>query len=111
MNYHRDMRARLFRERNPAAFGILVDPHPPVLDRLPIDLTSQEAGRIAAGVLTIGQEEFQRAESLARSGKIDEAISTFERLQTEYPSSWIDRVSTERLQTLRQKNGRGSGTE
>ena len=104
MNHQNDMRARLFRERNPAVFGILVDPHPPALDRLPIDLTSQEAGRIAAGVLTVGQEEFRRAESLARSGRIDDAISAFERLRTEYPSSWIDRVAAERLQTLRQSN-------
>ena len=101
MNHQHDMRARLFRERNPAAFGILVDPHPPVLDRLPIDLTSQEAGRIAAGVLTTGEEEFRRAEALARSGKIEDAIRAFERLQTEYRSSWIDRVATERLLTLR----------
>ena len=83
MNHQLDMRARLFRERNPAAFAILVDPHPPALDRHPIDLTSEEAGRIAAGVLTIGQEEFQRAESLARSGKTQDAINAFERLRTE----------------------------
>ena len=102
MNHQHDMRARLFRERNPAAFAILVDPHPPALDRLPIDLTSQEAGRIAAGVLTIGQEEFRRAESLARSGKTQDAISAYERLRTEYPSSWIDRVAAERLQRLRE---------
>jgi predicted amidohydrolase len=102
MNTQHDMRARLFRERNPAAFGILVDPSPAVLDRLPIDLTSREAGRIAARVLTTGEEEFRRAEALARSGKTNEAIKAFERLQTEYPSSWIDRVATERLLTLRQ---------
>ena len=102
VNHQQDMRARLFRERNPAAFGILVDPHPPILDRLPIDRTSQEAGRIAAAVMTIGQEEFRQAEELARSGKTEQAISAFERLQTEYPSSWIDRVATERLLTLRQ---------
>jgi hypothetical protein len=104
MNHQHDMRARLFRERTPAAFSILLDPHPPALDRHPIDLTSEEAGRIAAGVLTIGQEEFQRAESLARSGKIQGAINAFERLQTEYPSSWIDRVATERLQRLRESS-------
>jgi predicted amidohydrolase len=104
MNHQHDMRARLFRERNPAAFSILLDPHPPALDRHPIDLTSVQAGRIAAGVLTIGQEEFQQAESLARSGKTQDAINAFERLRTEYPSSWIDRVATERLQRLRESS-------
>ncbi len=40
----RDMRGRLFRERNPAAFGLLTDPTPPVLAKAPINLTSQDAG-------------------------------------------------------------------
>src|SRR5262245_49321573 len=44
-NHQRDMRARLFRERNPATFHILTDPHAPVLDKVPIGITSQEAGR------------------------------------------------------------------
>ena len=39
MDHQRDMRARLFRERNPAAFGILTDPSPPVLEKVPIDNT------------------------------------------------------------------------
>jgi len=101
MNYQTDMRARLFRERNPAAFRILTDPNPPVLKKLPIDITQQEAGRIAAKVLTIGEEEFRQAESLARAGKTNEAIAAFSRLQTEYRGSWIERVATERLRTLR----------
>jgi predicted amidohydrolase len=101
MNYQRDMRARLFRERNPAAFGILTDPNPPVLNKLPINITQQDAGRIAARVLTIGEEEFRAAESLARAGKTDEAITAFTRLRTEYGGSWIDRVAAERLRTLR----------
>lgn len=100
MNHQHDMRARLFRERNPVAFGILVDPHPPVLDRLPINLTSQEAGRIAAAVLTTGEEEFRRAETLLREGKIDDAKRAFKRLQAEYRSSWIDRAATARLLNL-----------
>src|SRR4026209_1412509 len=53
LNWQRDMRARLFRERNPEAFRILTDPHPPVLDKVPIDLTSREAGRIMARALTV----------------------------------------------------------
>jgi predicted amidohydrolase len=102
MNQQRDMRARLFRERNPAAFGILTEPHPPVLDKVPIGITQQEAGRIAAEVLTIGEEEFQQAEALARKGDTAAAIEAFARLQTRYRGSWIDRVATERLRTLRE---------
>jgi predicted amidohydrolase len=100
MNHQRDMRARLFRERNTAAFGILTDPNPPVLQKVPIDMTRQEAGRIAARVLTIGEEEFRQADVLAREGKTSEAIAAFERLRSEYRGSWIDRVATERLRTL-----------
>lgn len=101
MNYQRDMRARLFRERNTAAFGILTDPNPPVLQKVPIDITQQEAGRIAARVLTVGEEEVRQAAELARKGNSDAAIAAFERLRIEYPGSWIDRVAAERLRTLR----------
>jgi len=101
MNHQPDMRARLFRERNPAAFGILTDPNPPVLQKVPISITQQDAGRIAARVLTIGEEEFRHADSLAREGRTAEAIAAFERLRDEYQGSWIERVAAERLRTLR----------
>jgi len=101
MNHQVDMRARLFRERNPAAFGLLTEPHPPILDRIPIDITQQEAARIAARVLTMGEEEFREADALARAGKTREAIAAFNRLTSEYRGSWIERVANERLQTLR----------
>jgi predicted amidohydrolase len=101
MNFQRDMRARLFRERNPAAFGILTDPNPPILRKVLIDITPQAAGRIAARVLTIGEEQFQQAESLVRTGESEKAITAFERLRTEYPASWIDRVAKQRIETLK----------
>jgi predicted amidohydrolase len=100
LNRQRDMRARLFRERNPEAFGILTDSEPPVLDKVPIDLTRQEAGRIMARTLTVGDEEFREANSLIQRGKTDEAIVAFERLRKEYPATWIDRRSEERLAKL-----------
>jgi hypothetical protein len=75
MNHQPDMRARLFRERNPAAFGILTDPNPPVLNKVPINITQEEAGRLAAKVLTIGEEEFRQAESLERADKTAEAMA------------------------------------
>ena len=40
--------------------------------------------------------------ALARAGKRDQAIAAFQKLRGSYRGSWIDRVSTERLKTLRQ---------
>jgi hypothetical protein len=54
--------------------------------------------------LTVGEEEFKRAQELARAGKTAEAIAAFERLRVEYRSSWIDRVARQRLQTLRERS-------
>jgi hypothetical protein len=73
------MRARLFRERNPEAFRILTDTNPPVLAQVPIELTQQEAGRIMARALTVGEDEFKQANGLVGSGKTTEAISAFDR--------------------------------
>ena len=66
-NTQQDMRARLFRERNAEAFGMLLDPQPPVLEKVPIDISQQEAGRIFARMLTLGEEEFRQATALARA--------------------------------------------
>jgi len=100
MNWQHDMRARLFRERKPEAFQILTDTRPPVLDKVPIDLTSQEAGRVMARTLTVGEDEFKQANALIGRGQTDEAIAAFERLRKDYPATWIDRRSEERLAKL-----------
>ena len=108
MNHQRDMRARLFRERNPAAFGILTQERPPILDKVPIEISREDAGRIAAEVLTIGEEEFRQAEALVRAGNRTEAVEAFSQLRSSYRGSWIDRVAAERLKTLRA--GQGAST-
>ena len=100
MNHQRDMRARLFRERNPAAFGMLTESNPPILDKLPIEVSAKEAGRIAAEVLTIGEEEYRQAEALVRAGNTADAITAFAQLRSKYRGSWIDRIAAERLKTL-----------
>lgn len=100
MNHQRDMRARLFRERNPDAYRILTESNPPILAKVPIEITRQEAGRIAAEVLTIGEEEFRQAEAMVRAGNTTEAIAAFARLRSRYRGSWIDRVAAERLKTI-----------
>jgi predicted amidohydrolase/acetyl esterase/lipase len=101
LNWQRDMRARLFRERNPEAFRILTDTNAAVLAKAPIDLSSEEAGRIMARTLTVGEDEFKEANRLMGQGPTNDAITAFERLRKEYPGTWIDRRSGERLSILR----------
>jgi predicted amidohydrolase len=99
-NHQKDMRARLFRERNPEAFKALTDPKPPVLEKVPIDITREEAGRIFARMLTFGEEDFKKASALVGAGKTKEAIAAFEKLRKDYRGSWIDRVARQRLAVL-----------
>jgi predicted amidohydrolase len=106
-NTQKDMRARLFRERHPEAFQILIEPDPPILTKAPIDITREQAGRIFARMLTIGEEEFHQAATLARAGQTKEAIAAFEKLRSEYRGSWIDRVAQERLNRLRAQEESG----
>src|SRR5947207_4844581 len=49
-------------------------------------------------------EEFKQADGLIGSGRTDEAISAFERLRQEYPATWIDRQSQERLARLKTRD-------
>ena len=95
------MRGRLFRERVPEAYGILTDPNPPVLAKVPSNVTRDDAIRIMATVLTTGGERFKEADALAKSGQTEAAIRLFEQLCEECPTSWIDRAARARLQTLR----------
>lgn len=97
LNTQRDMRARLFRERNPAAYSVLTDPNPPALKKLPATITIEEAVRIGAGLLTVGEARFAQAEALMRSGKSAEAARAFTRLREEFPGTWIDREAGKRL--------------
>ena len=46
---------------------------------------------------------YHAAEKLAKEGKTAEAIAAFEKLREEFPRTWIDRRSQERLKTLREK--------
>lgn len=103
LDFQRDMRARLFRERNPAAYGILTDPNPPVLKKVPAEITIEEAVRIGGKTLTIGEERFQEAEALLRAGKTSDAARAFEELQAEFPRTWIDRAARKRLAEIRSR--------
>jgi predicted amidohydrolase len=97
LNAQVDMRARLFRERNPAAYGLLTAPDPPVLQKISPTITIREAVALWEKVLTSGEERFQQAESLLKAGKTGEAVRAFERLRMDLPSTWIDRAAQKRL--------------
>jgi predicted amidohydrolase YtcJ/predicted amidohydrolase len=101
LNFQTDMRARLFRERNPAAYGILTDPNPPALKKLPVATTVEEAVRVGAKTLTVGNERFEAAEALLREGKTAEAVRAYKQLCIEFPGTWIDRAARKRLGSLK----------
>lgn len=97
-----DFRARLFRERNPQAYGILTDPHPPALDRLahiPMP-TIEEAAHCFAEGITWGADAFYEAEKWAGEGQADRARQRFAELAQRFGTTWIGRVSAERLAAL-----------
>jgi predicted amidohydrolase len=104
-NTQHDMRGRLFRERVPEAYRPLTDPNPPVLSKVPSNVTRDEAIRIMATVLTTGEERFNEARALAGAGREAAAIRIFEQLCEECRTSWIDRAARERVQALRTREG------
>jgi predicted amidohydrolase len=97
-----DFRARLFRERVPSAYGILMDPKPPVLKKLsnvPV-MTGKEAAALSAEIFTHASDAFYQADALFKEGKFAEAKPEFERLAARYGTTWIGRSSRERLQKI-----------
>lgn len=103
MNHQDDMRARLFRERSPAAFSILTHADPPVLRKVPEVTSVADAVRISRSAHTEGEVKFGAAAKLQREGRKDDAVRAYEALIAEYPRTWIDRVSRERLAELRRR--------
>jgi predicted amidohydrolase len=104
-NAQEDMRTRLFRERRPSTYGLLTDPHPPVLDHLPpyahgpaIDIANR-FGR----AFTVGHVHWDAAEDRLRSGDIAGAIQAYRALRAEYPGTWFDRMAGARLAELEAK--------
>jgi len=98
-----DFRARLFRERVPGAYGILMDEHPPILDKLrdiPVPSPEEAAALFAEG-LTTGEDAFSEAEKLRSEGKIEEARRRFEELSQHFGTTWIGRSSRDRLEKLK----------
>jgi len=97
-----DFRARLFRERAPGAYGILLKEHPPVLDKLKdIDVpTREEAAALCAEAFTTGPDAFYEAERWLSEGKTGEAKRRFEELAERFGTTWIGRASHNRLKKM-----------
>jgi hypothetical protein len=70
------------------------------LKKIPPTITVEEAVRIGDGTLTTGEERFGHAEALSRAGKTAEAVRAFEELRRDFPHTWIDRASRDRLLEL-----------
>jgi predicted amidohydrolase len=107
-NRQEDMRARLFRERQPNAYERLTDPRPPVLETLPeiVPGPAPEIARMINRASTVGHHQYEAAEASLRAGRLDEAVAAFETLIREYPATWFERASRERLASL-QKTAEG----
>ncbi len=97
-----DFRARLFRERNPAAYGILTAEKPPALEKLSgVEMPSvEQAARLFHEGLTTGADAFYEADAWMKEGKIEEARARFSELAAHFGSVWIGRVAKERLEQL-----------
>jgi len=97
-----DFRARLFRERNPAAYGILTDPNPPALEKLkhvPVPSIEKAAALLNEG-LTTGADAFYEGERWLAEGRMDEARQRFEELSARFGTLWIGRAARERLEKI-----------
>ncbi len=103
-----DFRARLFRERNPAAYRILTDENPPALERLkdvPVPSAAEAAALFAEGITT-GTERFYEAGRLQKAGEIGAAREIFADLGGRFGTLWMGKASRERLEAL---GGGGAG--
>ena len=97
-----DYRARLFRERNTKAYGILLDENPPILNKLK-DVyvpTRAEAIALSAEVGTTGAAEYNEAERLLEAGKVAEAKERFEQLAEHFGTTWIGRAARNQLKKI-----------
>ena len=105
MSHNTIDRARLFRERNPKAYGILVDPEPPALTKLgDVFVPSvKEAARLTNEGLTTGADAFTEADKLMSDGKAEEARARFEELSEHFGTIWIGRSARQRLKEMDEK--------
>ena len=107
-----DFRARLFRERNPAAYRILTDAHPPVLDKLQgVEVPSIErAAQMCAEGMTVGADAFYEGDKWLEEGRLEAARQRFTELAARFGTIWIGRVAQQRLAEMGANGDTGNGT-
>ena len=93
-----DFRARLFRERVPSAYGILMSERPPILEKLKdVSVASpEEAAALCAEGLTTGADAFYEADRWLAEGHVEDARRRFEELAEHFGTLWIGRVARSR---------------
>jgi TolA-binding protein len=108
-NRQDDMRARLFRERRPAAYKVLTDPEPPGVRILPemIPGPPLEIARMVNRATTVGHVEYEAAEEHLKAGRTAEAAAAFEALIRDYPATWFESAARRGLEAIR--SGAGGG--
>jgi predicted amidohydrolase len=106
-NCQEDMRARLFRERRPQAYGVLIDPQPAGLQRLPALQPGppELIARLVQKAMTEGHGQYEQAEAFRKAGETAKAVAAYEVLIAEYPCTWFDRTARQRLSELRGGTG------
>ena len=94
-----DFRARLFRERVPSAYGMLMEETPPVLEKLKgvHVLSGREAAALSAEIFTHASVAFYEADAKFKEGRLSETKAEFTRLAERYGTTWIGRASRDRL--------------
>jgi len=106
-----DFRARLFRERVPSAYGILMSERPPILQKLKdVSVPSpEEAAALCAEGLTSGADAFCEADRWLAEGRVEDARRRFGELAEHFGTLWIGRVARDRLTKLQEDLRSGKG--
>jgi predicted amidohydrolase len=104
-NWQNDMRSRIIRERRPATYGVMTDPYPPALEKLPMytPVPALEIVDIFHRGTTQGHIDYDHAQDLVHRGQISKAIQALRKMQVEYPGTWFDRMAKEQLPELKEK--------
>jgi len=98
-NWQDDLRARLFRERQPATYEALTAEKPAGMAEL-AELNPGPAARIqeiARRATTVGHGQWRQAKKLLDAGKTEEARAALQQLQADYPATWFDREARKLL--------------
>ena len=95
-----DVRARLFRERVPAAYGRLVEGSPAFVSQLPPLPDIKQLCETARLAIAEGDAAFRRAELMIKKGQVDDARLLLRELRDRFPTTWIHEAARRKLDEL-----------